>query len=81
MLPEVLIILIVLGVICFFGTLAMIVKLFQKVEQGKALVVNGWRGTKVTFSGIVVYPVIERSERMDISVKANRNLSVTARKV
>ena len=29
----------------------MIMKLYQKVEQGSALVVNGMGGTKVSFSG------------------------------
>lgn len=45
------------------------VKLYQKVEQGSALVRNGVGGTKVSFSGMFVFPVIHRAERMDISVK------------
>jgi len=39
------------------------------VTQGEAIITNGWRGTRVSFSGIVVYPVIERAEYMDLSVK------------
>jgi len=60
---------VVLLLVCIFGALAMIMKLYQKVEQGTALVVNGMGGTKVSFSGMVVYPVIHKAERMDISVK------------
>ena len=48
---------------------AMVMKLYQKVEQGTALVVNGMGGTKVSFHGLVVYPVVHKAERMDISVK------------
>ena len=58
---------VVIGALC--AVAAMIMKLYQKVEQGTALVVNGWGGTKVSFSGLVVYPVIHKAERMDISVK------------
>jgi uncharacterized membrane protein YqiK len=47
----------------------MFVKLYQKVEQGTALVRNGVGGTEVSFSGMFVFPIIHHSERMDISVK------------
>lgn len=69
MLGPVFSVIVVLAIVCLFGALAMIMKLYQKVEQGKALVVNGMGGTKVSFSGMIVYPVIHRAERMDISVK------------
>lgn len=42
---------------------------YHKVEQGRALVRNGMGGTKVSFSGIVVFPIIHKPELMDISVK------------
>jgi len=42
---------------------------YRKVEQGKALVRNGMGGTKVSFAGIAVYPIVHRSETIDISVK------------
>ena len=50
-------------------TLAIIAKCYRKVSQGEALIRNGWRGTKVSFSGMVVLPVVHRVEFMDISVK------------
>lgn len=62
-------VLFVVALVVLLGTIAMIMKLYQKVEQGTALVVNGMGGTKVSFSGMIVYPVIHRAERMDISVK------------
>ncbi len=55
--------------IIIVATLIMIVKLYQKVDQGTALVRNGMGGTRVSFSGMIVWPVIHRGERMDISVK------------
>lgn len=51
------------------GLLVMIVKCYRKVEQGQALVRNGYGGTKVTFSGIFVIPIIHKAEYMDISLK------------
>jgi uncharacterized membrane protein YqiK len=42
---------------------------YRKVEQGRALVRNGMGGTKVSFSGIVVFPIVHKPEYMDISVK------------
>ena len=65
----------VFGVLAFLlflmamGGLIMLVKLYQKVDQGTALVRNGMGGTRVSFSGMLVFPVIHRAERMDISVK------------
>src|SRR5262245_1857464 len=42
---------------------------YRKVDQGKALVRNGMGGTKVSFAGIVVFPVVHKAETIDISVK------------
>ncbi|MHB1308158.1 MAG: flotillin family protein [Limisphaerales bacterium] len=42
---------------------------YRKVEQGRALVRNGMGGARVSFSGIVVFPIIHKPEFMDISVK------------
>ncbi len=47
----------------------VVLKCFVKVEQGRALVRTGMGETKVTFSGMLVLPVIHRKEIMDISVK------------
>ncbi|MCP4219301.1 MAG: flotillin family protein [bacterium] len=60
---------IIIGAIVVVGGLAMVVRCYRKVEQGKVLIRNGFRGSKVSFSGMVVLPVFHRSEVMDISVK------------
>ncbi len=56
-------------VVVAVGTVFLVVKCYRKVEQGKAIVRNGIGGTRVSFSGIVVVPVVHRHEEMDISVK------------
>lgn len=42
---------------------------FRKVEKGTALIRTGLGETKVTFTGMMVFPVIHRAELMDISLK------------
>ncbi|MBX3746173.1 MAG: flotillin family protein [Verrucomicrobiae bacterium] len=59
----------VVVLIVLAGIAALVLRCYRKVEQGKALVRNGFGGTKVSFSGIVVFPVLHRAETMDISVK------------
>jgi uncharacterized membrane protein YqiK len=59
----------VILLIILVGVFAMVVRCYRKVDQGKALVRNGMGGTKVSFSGIVVLPIVHKSEIMDISVK------------
>lgn len=50
--------------------LAVLKAFYRTVEQGHALIVTRLRsGPEVSFSGAVVYPVINRSEVMDISLK------------
>jgi uncharacterized membrane protein YqiK len=51
------------------GIVALALTLYRKVEQGKALVTTGMGGTKVTFTGTIVYPVVHKAEYIDISVK------------
>jgi uncharacterized membrane protein YqiK len=49
--------------------LAFISSFYRKVSQGEALIRNGMGGTRVSFSGMIVLPIIHRIEYMDISVK------------
>lgn len=49
--------------------LAVLKAFYHTVEQGHALIVTGMSSTRVSFSGAVVYPVINRCEVMDISLK------------
>jgi uncharacterized membrane protein YqiK len=50
------------------GVAIMFVQCYRKVEQGQVLVRNGVGGTKVSFSGMVILPVLHKYEYMDISV-------------
>ena len=51
------------------GLVLVVSRLFRKVEQGKALIVSKMRRVDVTFTGVVVLPVLHKAEIMDISVK------------
>lgn len=59
-----LLLLLVLG-----GLLVIILRCFRTVEQGTALVRNGWGGTTVSFSKMIDLPIVHRTELMDISIK------------
>jgi uncharacterized membrane protein YqiK len=55
--------------IVVIGILALIAKWYYKAEQGQAFVRTGAGGTKVSFNGILKFPVLHRLEVMDISIK------------
>lgn len=57
------------GAVVLFGLVAWLVSLYKKVPQGKALVITGARGIRVSFAGTLVIPVLERLEIMDTSIK------------
>ena len=46
------------GAIVVVGIIILAIRCYQKVQQGKAIVRNGLGATRVSFSGIVVVPVI-----------------------
>ncbi len=53
-----------------FGVLALVARFYRQVEQGRALIVNASRTEPVvTFTGGFVWPVINKAETMDLSVK------------
>ena len=60
-----------IGIVLFILVMGVLVvlKCFVKVEQGQALIRTGMGETQVTFSGMIVLPVVHRKEFMDISVK------------
>jgi len=68
MVEGILTIVTVIGGIILVGFLILLVRCYRKVEQGQALVRNGVGGTKVSFSGMIVLPVLHRAEYMNISV-------------
>ena len=56
-------------VVVIIGLLALLVKCYRKVAQGEALIRNGYGGTRVSFSGKIVIPILHKVEYMDVSVK------------
>lgn len=58
------------GVILLTGIVLTIVRLYRQVDQGKVLIVNTLKTEPlVTFTGAVVFPIINRAEVMDIALK------------
>ena len=60
---------IIFGVILFIGIISSLIKMYRKAVQGEALVRTGMGGTKVSFSGMFVVPVLHKLEIMDITLK------------
>lgn len=60
---------IVIVVIISVSFLVLAAQFYKKVEQGEAIIRNGMGGTRVSFSGMFVIPVVHFWERMEISVK------------
>jgi len=58
-----------IGVIITVAAAIVISQFYRKVTQGQAIVRNGLGGTKVSFNGMVIFPVAHQAEYMDISVK------------
>ena len=58
-----------LAILFGIGFVIMIIRLYRKVDQGRALINNEFRKVKVYFTGAVVIPILHRAEEMDISVK------------
>lgn len=56
-------------VVVGIGIIALIIKTYRKATQGQALVKTGAGGTKVSFNGLFVIPVLHRMEIMDITLK------------
>ncbi len=70
--PQLMPLLVMVGVaaLMLFGILVLIARFYRQVDQGRALIVNTMRSEPVvTFTGAVVYPIINRAEQMDMSVK------------
>ncbi|WP_242478817.1 flotillin family protein [Hymenobacter lapidiphilus] len=63
--------LVVLVIIAVFvlGFVAFVARMYNKAVQGEALVRTGMGDTKVSFSGIIVVPVLHKLEVMDIKLK------------
>lgn len=65
-------VIIVIVLLAFFalGVLALLTRFYRQVDQGKALVINTMRSEPVVaFTGAIVWPIVNRAEVMDLSVK------------
>lgn len=52
------------------GIFVLIAKCWRQIDQGRAMIVNKMgKEPKVTFTGAVVWPVVNKAEIMDLSVK------------
>src|ERR1700709_2651260 len=59
----------VLGVV-LLGILVLISRTWRQVDQGRAMIVNKMGSEpKVTFTGAIVLPIVNKAEVMDLSVK------------
>jgi uncharacterized membrane protein YqiK len=56
-------------IVIIFVFIIILIKTFKKAVQGHALVRTGSGGTKVSFTGFFVIPVLHRLEVMDITLK------------
>ncbi|MDO7875483.1 flotillin family protein [Hymenobacter sp. ASUV-10] len=61
-------VLVILGLF-FLGFLAVIARMYKKAVQGEALLRTGMGDAKVSFSGIIVVPILHTLEVMDIKLK------------
>lgn len=60
---------VIIIVIIFIGIISSLIKMYRKALQGEALVKTGMGGTKVSFNGMFVVPVLHKMEVMDITLK------------
>ena len=63
-------VLIGLGAVLLLGILVLVARTWRQVHQGQAMIVNKMGSEpKVTFTGAIVLPIVNKAEVMDLSVK------------
>jgi len=60
---------VIAGAIFLLGIIILVIKTYRKATQGQALVRTGQGGTKVSFDGLFVIPVLHQMEVMDITLR------------
>jgi len=64
------IVLVGVGAVFVLGILVLVARTWRQVDQGYAMIVNKMGNEpKVTFTGAIVLPIVNRAEIMDLSVK------------
>ena len=70
MTKELLVVLIGVGGVLLLGILVLVARTWRQVHQGQAMIVNKMGSEpKVTFTGAIVLPIVNKAEVMDLSVK------------
>ena len=68
--PQLAIFLVAIGGVLVLGVLVLIARTWRQVDQGRAMIVNKMGSEpKVTFTGAIVLPIVNKAEVMDLSVK------------
>ncbi|HEX8435962.1 SPFH domain-containing protein [Archangium sp.] len=58
------------GLFFLFCSAFIVSRFYRQVDQGRALIINPFKGEPmVTFTGSIVWPIINRAEVMDIALK------------
>jgi uncharacterized membrane protein YqiK len=58
------------GLFILFCSAFVVSRFYRQVDQGRALIINPFKGEPiVTFTGSIVWPIINRAEVMDIAIK------------
>ena len=58
------------GLFFLFCSAFVVSRFYRQVDQGRALIINPFKGEPlVTFTGSIVWPIVNRAEVMDISLK------------
>ncbi|MEM6262788.1 MAG: flotillin family protein [Bacteroidota bacterium] len=57
------------AVVLVLGLIVLFIRMYRKAVQGEALVRTGLGDVKVSFSGLLVIPVVHKLEVMDITLK------------
>ena len=70
MTKELVVVLIGVGGVLLLGILVLVARTWRQVHQGQAMIVNKMGSEpKVTFTGAIVLPIVNKAEVMDLSVK------------
>jgi len=70
MTKELAFVLIAVGGVLLLGILVLVARTWRQVHQGQAMIVNKMGAEpKVTFTGAIVLPIVNKAEIMDLSVK------------
>ncbi|MEO8704834.1 MAG: SPFH domain-containing protein [Kofleriaceae bacterium] len=62
--------LIIVGGVILLGILVLVARCWKQIDQGRAMIVNKMGSEpRVTFTGAIVLPIVNKAEVMDLSVK------------